>query len=105
MTKKAQAATAAATDQVGVQTSAPATEETVTAPTTADQVEQAGTTTEQQPGPAVASAEQQPEPVRGRALIDLPAHGLKCGEFGTLPAAVAQSLADSGEFDPKAVEA
>lgn len=35
----------------------------------------------------------------------LPAHGIKCGEFGDLPAAIAQSLAASGEFDPKAVEA
>lgn len=99
MSKKTQAADAAEAEQGAVQASAPAAE----AP--AEQVEQAGITAEQQSDPAAASAEQQPEPVRGRALIDLPAHGLKCGEFGTLPADVAQSLASAGEFDPKAVEA
>ena len=52
-----------------------------------------------------ATTEQPLELVRGRALVDLPAHSLKCGEFGDLPAAIAQSLAAAGEFDPKAVEA
>lgn len=52
-----------------------------------------------------ATTEQPLEQVRGRALVDLPAHSLKCGEFGDLPAAIAQSLAAAGEFDPKAVEA
>jgi hypothetical protein len=42
--------------------------------------------------------------VPGRALIDLPAYGLKCGEYGALPAAIAASLAFSGEFDPRAVQ-
>lgn len=96
MSKKTQAASAAEAEQGAVQASAPAAE----AP--GEQVEQV---TEQPPDPVAATTEQQPEPVRGRALIDLPAHGLKCGEFGTLPADVAQSLASAGEFDPKAVEA
>lgn len=37
--------------------------------------------------------------VRGRALIDLPAHGLKCGEFGELPGTAAAARAAAGEFD------
>lgn len=96
MSKKTQAADAAEAEQGAVQASAP------TAEVPAGQV---GATSELQPDPVAATTEQQDEPVRGRALIDLPAHGLKCGEFGALPAAVAQSLADAGEYDPKAVEA
>lgn len=93
MSKKTPAAAAAETEPAQVQTSAPATEAPATeAP--ADPPEQ-----------DIVAAEQPPEPVRGRALVDLPGHGLKCGEFGTLPAAVAQSLAEAGGFDPKAVEA
>jgi hypothetical protein len=41
--------------------------------------------------------------VRGRALIDLPAHGLQCGEFGALPADAAERLAAGGAFDPLAL--
>ena len=72
-------------DAATVQTSASTDE------ATADQVEQ--------------QTEQPLEKVRGRALVDLPAHGIKCGEFGDLPAAIAQSLEAAGEFDPWAVEA
>ena len=40
----------------------------------------------------------------GRALVDLPAHNLKSGEYATLPADVADALAASGVFDTNAVE-
>lgn len=69
---------------------------------TADQVEQQ---TEQPSAQDGTTTEQPAEQVRGRALVDLPAHGIKCGEFGNLPAAIAQSLEAAGEFDPWAVEA
>jgi len=42
--------------------------------------------------------------MKGRALIDLPAHGLKCGEYGDLPKAVAGAYIKAGHFDPKAVQ-
>lgn len=42
--------------------------------------------------------------MKGRALIDLPAHGLKCGEYGELPKAVAGAYIKAGHFDPKAVQ-
>lgn len=90
-------------DAATVQTSASTDEATV------DQagatVQTSASTDEATVGQPGATAETQQELVRGRALIDLPAHGIKCGEFGDLPAAVAQSLAAAGEFDPKAVEA
>jgi hypothetical protein len=38
----------------------------------------------------------------GRALIDLPAHGLKSGDYATLPAEVADALEAIGHFDTKA---
>lgn len=41
--------------------------------------------------------------VSGRALIDIPAHGLKCGDYATLPADVAATL-PAGEFDQNAVQ-
>jgi len=47
-----------------------------------------------------ASAQQ----ITGRALVDLPMHGFKCGEFGTLPQDIAQALENHGEFDTQAVE-
>lgn len=103
MTNKAKAATAAATDQVGVQTSAPATEETVTAPTTADQV--ASTASQHAADQGVGDVKDAEEkPVRGRALVDLPAYDLKCGEFGSLPYETARALWASGYFDPRAIE-
>lgn len=39
---------------------------------------------------------------QGRALIDLPDHGLKCGEYGAIPADAAGALVESGHFDPNA---
>lgn len=40
----------------------------------------------------------------GRALVDLPAHDLKSGDYGSLPAAVADALEAQGAFDTKAQE-
>ena len=40
--------------------------------------------------------------IAGLVLVDVPAHGLKCGEYVTLPAATAKGLQASGEFDPQA---
>ncbi len=40
--------------------------------------------------------------VSGRALVDIPALGAKCGEYLTLPAEQAAAYADAGEFDPAA---
>lgn len=37
-----------------------------------------------------------------RALVDIPAHGLKAGDYGSLPADVAQSYVDAGAFDIQA---
>lgn len=104
MTKKSQAAAAAATDQSDAQTSALATEEAAAEqPTEEAATEQP--TVEGADDPAAenaAGAEQ--EPVRGRALVDLPAYDLKCGEFGSLPYETARALWASGYFDPRAVE-
>lgn len=43
--------------------------------------------------------------MKGRALIDLPAHELKCGEFGEIPDDIAAPLVADGYFDAKAVSA
>lgn len=42
--------------------------------------------------------------MKGKALIDLPAHGLRCGEIGDIPDAEAEQLTQDGAFDPRAVE-
>lgn len=44
------------------------------------------------------------ESIRGRALVDSAAHGLKCGEFYCLPIDVANQLHSAGQFDPEAIE-
>ena len=92
MSKKSPAATAAEPDKPEVQASVPPADPAPAAP--ADTPPELG-----------AETEQPPAQVRGRALVDLPVHSLKCGEFGTVPAAAVQSLAAAGEFDIKAVEA
>ena len=38
----------------------------------------------------------------GRALVDIPAHQLKSGDYATLPAEVADALEAIGAFDTKA---
>jgi hypothetical protein len=38
----------------------------------------------------------------GRALVDIPAHQLKSGDYATLPAEVADALEGIGAFDTKA---
>lgn len=43
-----------------------------------------------------------PRDIAGLVLVDVPAHGLKCGDYVTLPAATAKGLQASGEFDPQA---
>lgn len=43
-----------------------------------------------------------PRDIAGLVLVDIPAHGLKCGDYVTLPAATAKGLQASGEFDPQA---
>lgn len=40
--------------------------------------------------------------IAGLVLVDVPAHGLKCGEYVILPATTAKGLQASGEFDPQA---
>lgn len=40
----------------------------------------------------------------GRALIDLPAHDLKSGDYASLPSDVADALAANGAFDTNAIE-
>lgn len=40
--------------------------------------------------------------MKGLALIDLPEHKLKCGEYGDIPEKVAKQLVKDGYFDPKA---
>jgi len=35
----------------------------------------------------------------GRALVDIPAHDLKSGDYATLPASAADELAAIGAFD------
>lgn len=51
-----------------------------------------------------SAPETQPEIIRGRVLVDVPAHDLKCGEFVDLPVGVAEQLRSSGQFDPEAEE-
>ena len=48
--------------------------------------------------------DQQPaqEMTRGRALIDIEDHGMKCGEYGSLPSDIAEALRKDGRFDPDA---
>lgn len=43
------------------------------------------------------------EKVHGRALVDVPRLGLKCGEYYELAVDVAKDLEESGEFDAKAI--
>lgn len=43
--------------------------------------------------------------MKGRALIDLPEHKLKCGEYGEIDDKLAKPLVKAGRFDPKAVKA
>ena len=59
--------------------------------------------TSEQP-PAGSADAQPPSMVRGRALLDIPAHDLKCGEYGELPEQIAAALAIDGQFDLKAAE-
>lgn len=40
----------------------------------------------------------------GRALVDLPVHQLKSGDYATLPVSVADALEAIGQFDTKAQE-
>lgn len=40
--------------------------------------------------------------VNGRALVDIPRIGAKCGEYITISAAEAKELEAVGDFDPKA---
>jgi hypothetical protein len=42
--------------------------------------------------------------VNGRALVDIPSIGAKCGEFVSIPADLASQFEQSGDFDPKAVK-
>lgn len=82
-------------------TTATATETAVTPTETAT----TATATETAVTPAetiTAAVQPPPEPVRGRALVDLPQFGLKCGEYGTVPADVASGLSRGGQFDPRA---
>lgn len=53
--------------------------------------------------PAAKSA-QSADSVTGRALVDIPDHGLLCGQYGSLPHDVAEGLIASGKFDPAAVQ-
>jgi hypothetical protein len=76
-------------------------------PAAADQTDAqtpAPTTSEQAGDPPAGNAAGAGEDlVHGRALIDLPLHGLRCGDFGEIPAAAAQQLTREGQFDPAAV--
>lgn len=40
----------------------------------------------------------------GRALVDIPSHELKSGDYATLPADVADTLERVGAFDTQAIE-
>lgn len=40
--------------------------------------------------------------VSGRALVDIPSIGAKCGDYVEVPADQAKALEDAGSFDPKA---
>ena len=53
---------------------------------------------------AKQSAEMSAAEKFGRALIDIEAHNLKSGDYATLPADVADSLAAAGMFDLNAIE-
>lgn len=103
--KKTQTGAAAAVDQADAQTSAPATEEAAVEQPIAEQATAEPTTSEQAGDPAAENAAgTEQEPVRGRALVDLPAYDLKCGEFGSLPYETARALWATGYFDPRAIE-
>lgn len=54
--------------------------------------------------PAKSSKSSKKKDVSGRALVDIPAHGLKCGDYATIPADAAEALAAAGEFDTKATQ-
>jgi len=54
--------------------------------------------------PAVEVVVQQVAEKAGRALIDLPAHGLLSGEYGAIPSETADALSAIGAFDTNAVE-
>lgn len=45
------------------------------------------------------------EKVRGRALVDVPELGMKCGQFYTVNADQAVAMSGSGQFDSLAQEA
>lgn len=40
--------------------------------------------------------------MKGRILIDVPEHGLNCGEYADLPDELAQQLESAGQFDTQA---
>ena len=40
----------------------------------------------------------------GRALVDIPAHDLKSGDYASLPADIADALAANGAFDLGAID-
>ena len=44
----------------------------------------------------------EPTEVQGRALVDIPQHGLLSGDYASLPADVAEALEKVGMFDTKA---
>lgn len=70
----------------------------------AEVVEQIEAGSQQSLDATVQTSEQPPSMVRGRALLDIPAHDLKCGEYGELPEQIAAALAIDGQFDLKAAE-
>lgn len=40
--------------------------------------------------------------MKGRALVDLPQYGLRCGDYGEIPDKEAVALIEAGSFDPQA---
>lgn len=42
--------------------------------------------------------------MKGRALVDIPALKIKCGEYCDIPDADAKRYIEIGAFDPRAVE-
>ena len=52
---------------------------------------------------AKAKKEQEGGEVTGRALVDIPRIGARCGEFVTVPTDVAAELEALGDFDSRAV--
>lgn len=42
--------------------------------------------------------------VAGRALVDIPVLGLKCGQFAKVESSALVGRIEAGEFDPNAVE-